>query len=70
MKAKLRRDNTFQKCSRSLRDRLARGSKVETFEDLEKFLSHKKSKAQEEEQQWSLDHSMKDKQSSDLRQGA
>jgi hypothetical protein len=65
MKAKLRRDSTFQKCSRGLRDRLAGGSKVKTFEDLENILSQKKSEAQEEERQWSLDHNAKDQQSSD-----
>jgi hypothetical protein len=50
MKAKLRRDNTFQKCSGGLRDGLTRGSKVKTFEDLENLLSRKKLEAQEEEQ--------------------
>jgi hypothetical protein len=34
---KLRRSSTFQKCSRSPRDRLTGSSKVETFEDLETF---------------------------------
>jgi hypothetical protein len=41
-----------------------------TFEDLENILSRKKSEAQEEERQWSLDHSAKDQQPSDSRQGA
>jgi hypothetical protein len=34
---KIRRDNSFQKCSRSSRDRLIGSSKVGTFEDLETF---------------------------------
>jgi hypothetical protein len=50
-KAKLRRDNTFHKCTRGPRDRLTRGSKEETFEDLENILSQKKAQAQEEERQ-------------------
>jgi hypothetical protein len=49
MKAKLKRDNTFQKCSRGPRDKPAGGSKVKTFEDLENIVSRKKSEAQEEE---------------------
>jgi hypothetical protein len=38
-KAKPRRDNTFQKCSRVPRVGTTGGAKVESFKDLEKFLS-------------------------------
>jgi hypothetical protein len=64
MKAKLRRDSTFQKCSRGPRDGLAGGSKVNTFEYLENILSQEKSEDREEEREWSLDHSAKDQQPS------
>jgi hypothetical protein len=64
---KLRRDSAFQKCRRGPRDRLVGGAKVETFEHLENILSRKKSEAQEEERQQSLDHSAEDQQPSDQR---
>jgi hypothetical protein len=38
-KAKVKRDNTFQKCSQFPRVRPAGGAKVESFGDLEKILS-------------------------------
>jgi hypothetical protein len=44
MKAKLKRISTFQKCSRGPRDGLTEGSNLETFEDLENFLSQKSQK--------------------------
>jgi hypothetical protein len=64
-KTKLRRDNTFQKCSQVPRIRPEGGAKVESFKDLEDFLSWKRSEAQEEEQKWSLDRNAGDQQSSD-----
>jgi hypothetical protein len=58
-------DSAFQKCRRGPRDGFVGGTKVEAFEYLENILSRRKLEAQEEERQWSLDHSSEDQQPSD-----